>query len=71
MVLICFIVLIYNIIDNLIHMEAHDQQQSVIYFTILIVIEILVFIFSLASNQRELTFFNIIRIVMLIGAKCM
>lgn len=42
-----------------------------IYFTILIVIEILVFIFSIASNQKELMFFNILRIIMLVGARCM
>lgn len=35
------------------------------------VIELLVFIFSLASNQKELMFFNILRIVMLVGSKCM
>ena len=51
--------------------QGEEQEQSVIYFGVLIVIEILVFILSLATKQNELMFFNIIRILCLLGAKCM
>ena len=45
-------------------------QDSSLYFTILIVLEIVVLILSFIF-ESSLTFFNIIRIFSLIGAKCL
>lgn len=42
-----------------------------VYFTILVVIEITVFIFTMVTKQNNLTMFNILRIIMLAGAKCL
>ena len=47
-----------------------QNQPSSIYFTVLIVIEIIVLILSLIF-ESSLAMFNIIRIISLIGAKCM
>ena len=51
--------------------DNQGDDQSVIYFTVLVVIEIAVFIFTMISKQNDLTMFNILRIFLLIGAKCM
>lgn len=52
-------------------LDNQGEDQSIVYFTVLVVIEIAVFIFTMISNQRDMTMFNILRIIMLIGAKCM
>ena len=51
-------------------MNNAQQQDSVVYFTILMVMEILILILSFIF-ESSLTMFNIIRIFSLIGAKCM
>ena len=45
-------------------------QDSVVYFTILVVMEVLILILSFIF-EGSLTMFNIIRLLSLIGAKCM
>jgi len=45
-------------------------QDSVIYFTILAVMEVLILVLSFIF-EGSLTMFNIIRLLSLIGAKCM
>lgn len=47
-----------------------QNQQSVVYFTILMVLEVVVLIISL-SVEPSLTIFDILRIICLIAAKCM
>ena len=51
-------------------MNNVSSQDSVVYFTILIVMEVVVLILSFIF-ESSLTMFNIIRILSLIGAKCM
>lgn len=48
-----------------------DKQQAVIYLTVLVVIEVLNFIFTIVSNQQGLIFLNLLRILLLVGAHCM
>ena len=48
-----------------------DQQQSVIYLTILIVLEILLFIFTIAANNQEVIMFSLMRLILIIGAHCL
>ena len=45
-------------------------QDSVVYFTILVVMEVLILILSFIF-EGSLTMFNIIRLLSLLGAKCM
>jgi hypothetical protein len=51
-------------------LHAVQNQQSVVYFTVLIVLEVIVLIMSFIV-EPSLSMFNIIRIISLIGAKCM
>ena len=60
----CFYINLIIIIMN------PEGQDSSLYFTILIVLEIVVLILSFIF-QSSLTMFNIIRILSLLGAKCM
>lgn len=48
-----------------------DKQQAVIYLTILAVLEVLLFIFILASGQKDLIMFSFLRLILLIGAHCL
>jgi flagellar biosynthesis protein FliP len=48
-----------------------DKQQAIIYLTVLAVLEVLLIIFTIASSQQSLITFNILRILLLVGAHCL
>lgn len=51
--------------------EQIGQEQPIFYFSILIVLEILICLFTLASKQPSDMVNNIIQIIMLIVAQCL
>ena len=51
--------------------QGNNEDQPVVYFTVLVVLEVVIFIFAIVSLQNDLTMFNFLRIIMLAGAKCM
>jgi hypothetical protein len=51
--------------------QEADKQQAVIYLVILVVLEILLIIFTLASNQQGLIMFSFLRLLLLVGAHCL
>jgi hypothetical protein len=48
-----------------------DKQQAVIYLTVLVVLELLLFLFVIASAQQAIMMLNIMRILLLLGAHCL
>jgi hypothetical protein len=52
------------------NVDEVKNQPSVIYFTSLIVLEALIFIFMIVANEKALIMFNILRIILLIAAHC-
>lgn len=48
-----------------------DKQQAIIYLTVLGVLEVLLIIFTIASNQQGLVMFNFLRLILLAGAHCL
>ena len=52
-------------------MEESTNQQAIIYLVILIVLEILIFVFIAVSKENNMVMYSIIRLILLVGAHCL
>lgn len=51
--------------------EEVDKQQAVIYLTLLGVLEVLIFIFTLVSGQNNYVMYSLLRVILLVASHCM